>query len=115
MNLQDLTTAVLAAVPASQKDKVAADIALYGPTILTMAKADIESWISYVFVGKYADAYALYLKATSDSGILGEWQTEHAAWVTDNDANAAKIEMSNRIGLAFAQVMLGIMLTAVGL
>jgi hypothetical protein len=88
---------------------------LYGPTILTMTAAELQSWLNYVFVGRYTEAYALYLKATGNDAILTEWDKEHSTWQKDNVANAAQIALSNKIGLALCQVMLAVVLAAVGL
>jgi hypothetical protein len=87
---------------------------LYGPTILTMTTAELQSWLNYVFVGRYTEAYALYLKAAGNDTLLAEWDKEHASWQKDNTANAAQIAMSNKIGLAICQVMLGIILACIG-
>jgi hypothetical protein len=88
---------------------------LYGPVVAKMTADDIAAWLQYVFVGKYGDAFALYLKAKGDTDTLSDWDTEHASWVKDNQGNADKIALSNKIGLAMAQAMIGVMLTAVGL
>ena len=87
----------------------------YGPGVLKMTADDLAKWLEYVFVGRYADAYAIYLKGVSDDSILDEWDAEHAKWVADNQANADKIALSNKIGLAVAKAMLDIVLAAVGL
>ena len=90
-------------------------IALYGPTVLSMSEDTLRKWIDYVFVGRYIDAYALYLKALPASDLLTEWDKEGAAWKADNKANAEKIAMSNQIALAVCKVMLAIVLVVVGL
>jgi len=87
----------------------------YGPTIITMTTAELQSWLNYVFVGRYTEAYALYLKAAGNEVYLSEWDQEYAKWQTDNQANADQIAMSNKIALALCQVMLGIILACVGL
>jgi len=106
MNLQEL------------KDKLPAEAAglvdLYGPTILLMTAEQLREWLNYVFVGRYTEAYALYLKAASADTLLAEWDTTHAEWKAANDVNADKIAMSQKIGQVFAQVMIGMILAVVG-
>lgn len=88
-------------------------VAKYGPTVLLMSQSDIQKWIDYVFVGRYTDAYALYLKTASNDALLSEWGKESAAWKADNLANAEKIEMSNAIAQKMCYAMLSIMLALV--
>ena len=89
--------------------------AQYGPTVLKMAKDDLSAWLNYVFVGQYSKAYALYLTTLNPTGILAEWDTEHAKWDADNVANAAKIALAQKIAQAFCAGMLPVLLAAVGL
>ncbi len=96
-------------------DAAAPIIAQYGPGVLAMTKADIDKWINYVFVGRYTDAYALYLKSAGNADLLTEWDNESAKWKADNQANAEKIAMSNQIALAVCKVMLAVVLAVVGL
>ena len=92
----------------------AALAAQYGPTVLAMAKDDIQKWIDYVFVGRYIDAYTIYLKASSNDELLAEWDKEGAKWKADNVANAEQIEISNQIGRAICNAMLTVMLAVAG-
>jgi sugar phosphate isomerase/epimerase len=95
--------------------QAAALAAQYGPTVVQMATTDLQAWLNYVFVGQYSKAYGLYLKTLNPTGILAEWDKEHAAWAADNRANADKIALANRIGQAFCAAMLPVVLAAVGL
>lgn len=110
MTLEELTQQLTDALGAKGKELAAK----YGPTILAMTTNDLDAWLNYVFVGQYSEAYALYLKTKDPTGILAEWDKEHAAWVADNEANAEKIEMANKIGLEFAKAMLTVILAVVG-
>lgn len=107
MTLDDL----MKAVPDALKPLVTQ----YGPGVLKMAQADLQQWLNYVFVGRYLDAYTLYLKAASADDILAEWDKEHATWVADNTANAAQMAMSKEIALAVCKVLLALVLAAAGL
>ena len=95
-------------------EEAAKAITQFGPTILTMSEDTLRKWIDYVFVGRYIDAYALYLKALPTSDLLTEWEKEGAAWKADNKANAERIEMSGIIAQALCRAMLTIVLLAAG-
>jgi len=111
MTLDELTQKLIDAGGAKAKELAAQ----YGPTVLAMAKEDLVKWLDYVFVGKYADAYALYLKALDPTGLLAEWEKESAAWHKANDANADRIELANKIALEFCKAMLSVILAVVAL
>jgi hypothetical protein len=114
VTITDLQTNMVAVggVAEAQAAVLAAE---YGPTVLKMAQADLTSWLNYVFVGQYSKAYALYLTTLNPTGILAEWDTEHAKWDADNVANAAKIALAQKIAQAFCAGMLPVILAAVGL
>jgi len=102
---------LLAKLPDNLKEKGQ----IFGPVVVQMTAQQIQDWLNYVFVGRYTDAYRIYLKAVGMDDLLTEWDKENAAWKKDNEANAAQIAMSNKIALAVCQVMLGVVLAAVGL
>ncbi len=87
----------------------------YGPAILKMTAADTQSWLNYVFVGKYTEAYALYLKNAGEADLLAEFDKSHAEWTSLNEANADRIALQKKIAQAFASIMLTVLLAAVGL
>ena len=86
----------------------------YGPAILKMAQADIQAWLSYVFVGKYMEAYTLFLKASGADALLTEWDTVHAEWEKANAANADRIAASKLIAEKICLALLTIVLAAAG-
>ena len=89
-------------------------IAKYGPSIVNVAQATARQWVDYVFVGRYLDAYVLYLKAVSNDEILTEWSKEGANWKADNQRNAESLEMSNAIAKAVCNDLLILMLALAG-
>ncbi len=99
---------------AKMGEQSAALAAQYGPTVLNMAKEDVQRWIDYVFVGRYIDAYTLCLKAASNDELLAEWDLEGAKWKADNLKNAEKIEMSSKIAQAICNAMLTVVLAVAG-
>jgi len=111
MTLDELTQQLVAKL--GEKGRELAT--LYGPTALNMAQEDVQKWLDYVFVGRYTEAYELYIRAKSDDDLLSQMDSEHAAWVAANNANADRIEMANRIALEMAKAMLSVFLALVAL
>ena len=109
MTLDELTAQLV--VAAGEKGKEMA--AKYGPTVLSMTNEDLTKWLQYFFVGKYSDAFALYVKALKTDEILAEWSKEHTAWVAANNANAEKAELAEKIAYEFCKAMLSVILAVV--
>lgn len=109
MTLDELTAKVVAKLGEEGK-KITAQ---YGPTVLLMAKADVDRWFAYVFVGREIDAYALYLKAAGNIDILAQWDEEGGKWKNANDGNATQLEMRNVIAQAACRAMLAVFIALV--
>lgn len=97
------------------KDQAVVLAAEYGPTILKMTQDDLKAWLDLFFLGRYADAYAIYLRARATGDLLADWDKEIALWHADNAANAARLEIRNAIGQKFCDAMLCVILAAVTL
>ena len=87
----------------------------YGESVIAMGIADAQKWLEYVFVGRYTDAYALFLKTSSVDGLLNEWDKVNTEWQSANVENKAKIELSQEIALAICKAMVTLVLALVGL
>ena len=87
---------------------------LYGDQVIAMGVEDAKAWLNFVFLGKYIEAYKLFLKA-ADTDLLAEWGKVEADWQAANEKNAAKYALSLKIAEATAKALLSLVLAMVGL
>jgi len=87
----------------------------YGPTLLAMTAAEVQSFIQLLAAGDTAAAYKQVISRMGNAQLLAEATAVTGEWTALNQANADAIALQKRAAMAICSVLLTILLAAVGL
>jgi hypothetical protein len=87
----------------------------YGPTLLTMSKAELLDLVELIASGKELEAWGQIVAQQSGSEALSEAKAITSAWNEANAANAASIALQTKAITALLGGVLTIALALVGL
>ena len=87
----------------------------FGPALLKLTTDEIMQFILLAFKGDVTGAFAVVLSRMDNAELLAAGQSLHTEWQTANAKNRRKLELQRKAGEVAVQILLAILLAAVGL
>ena len=106
--------ALLAKVPAEQRQAAATLAAQYGPRLLDMAQEDALAYLRRLWAGDLDAAMELDLKL-SDDAFIAKVKANSARWESIARYNVVREQLRNEMLLKLAPVLAAILAALVGL